>query len=139
MRRPGARLCILHPRVVAAAAAMALRALLLLVLCLVLGCGVGIREINKRPAKYYQHKVDFRGQIARSERLASETLLEVEDERGSRILVRSTAPVEAANGDWVRVRGILVPDARVGDVTVYDVVIADEITRARAPRFRDLL
>ncbi|HZP41587.1 MAG TPA: hypothetical protein VFD84_08730 [Candidatus Binatia bacterium] len=121
---------------------MPARAVLPLLLCVALGCGfligTGISDINARPAKYYQHKVSFRGEIVRSQRLASETLLEVEDERGSRILVRSAAPVEFANGDWIRVRGILVPDARVGDVTVYDVVMAEEISGARAPRFRNL-
>jgi len=118
---------------------MALRTVLPLILCCVaLGCGVDITDINARPAKYYQHKVDFRGRIARSQRLASETLLEVEDAHGSRILVHSAAPIEYANGDWVRVRGILVPDARVGDVTVYDVVMVDNISSTRAPRFANL-
>jgi hypothetical protein len=118
---------------------MPLRAALLLLLSVAVGCGITISDINARPAKYYQHKVDFRGRIVRMQHLTSETLLEVEDPHGSRILVRSTAPVEAANGDWVRVRGILVTDARVGDVTVYDVVMADEIKHARAPRFQNVL
>jgi hypothetical protein len=101
-------------------------------------CGASISDLNARPAKHYQQKVDFRGEIVRLQGLTHETLLEIADTHGSRILVRAAEAVEAKSGDWVRVRGILVPEARVGDVILYDVVLADRITRARAPRLRNL-
>ena len=120
---------------------MRLRSLLLAsTLGLVLaGCGLSISAVNARPDKYYQHKVEFTGRITRTQFLPHETLLEVTDERGGRILVRSADPVDAATGDWVRVAGILVPEARVADVVLYDVVTADRITKTRAPRFIDLM
>ena len=102
-------------------------------------CGLTISTINARPDKYYQHKVNFVGRIARTQRLPAETLLEIADARGSRILVRTTEPLEVDTGDWVRVRGILVPETRVGDAVLYDVVTAERIRRTRAPRFRNLM
>ena len=102
-------------------------------------CAPSISGINARPDKYYEHKVSFRGRIQRIQFLAHETLLEIADERGSRILVRSAAPVEAEAGDWVRVEGVLVPEARIEDVVLYDVVTAEEVERTRAPRFIDLM
>jgi hypothetical protein len=68
-----------------------------------------------------------------------ETLLEIVDSRGGRILVRSRKPVEAQSGDWVRVEGVLVPETQVQDVRLYDVVVAEDISRTRAPRLRDLM
>ena len=42
-------------------------------------------------------------------------------------------------GDWVKVEGVLVPEARVGDRVLYDVVVAEtSVSRTRAPRFPDL-
>jgi hypothetical protein len=101
-------------------------------------CGSGITDINARPAKHYQEQVNFKGRVARMQRLSSETLLEVEDTRGSRILVRAAEAPDVATGDWIRVRGILVPEARVGDRVLYDVVQAERIGRARRPRLRNL-
>jgi hypothetical protein len=116
------------------------RRFILLVLALMLaGCPPSISGINARPDKYYQHKVDFRGRIRRMQFLAHETLLELADTRGGRILVRAAEPVEAETGDWVRVEGVLVPEARVEDVVLYDVVTAEKISRARAPRFVGLM
>ena len=111
------------------------RRFLLLALALALaGCAPSISGINARPGKYYQQKVKFRGRIRRMQFLPHGTLLELADTRGGRILVRATEPVEAETGDWVRVEGVLVPEARVEDVVVYDVVTAESISRARAPR-----
>jgi hypothetical protein len=111
------------------------RALLSAVLCLSLAaCGVNISRINERPDKYYQNKVEFSGRVERTQYLAGETLLEVRDERGGRILVRSTEPIDAVTGDWVEVEGILVPEARVADVVVYDLVMAERVSRTRGPR-----
>lgn len=116
------------------------RILLATVLCGGLAaCGASIAKINARPEKYYQHQVEFSGRIARQQRVNAETLLELEDSRGRRILVRSTAPVEAETGDWVEVEGLLVPEARVGDVVLYDVVTAERISRRRAPRLQNLM
>lgn len=102
-------------------------------------CAPTITTINARPEKYYQKKVSFRGQIARTQVLPGETLLEVADAHGARILVRAKEPVEEAPGDWVRVDGLLVPETRVGDRVLYDVVDADRVRRSRAPRFRNLM
>jgi hypothetical protein len=103
------------------------------------GCAASISGINARPDKYYQHKVTFTGRIERTQYLPHDTLLEVSDERGGRILVRSADPVEAATGDWVKVEGILVPEARVADVVLYDVVTAERVRPTRAPRLRNLM
>jgi hypothetical protein len=101
-------------------------------------CGLTIPDINARPDKYYQHQISFVGQIARTQVLSSDTLLEITDVRDHRILVRSTTPVGATTGDWVKVTGVLVPQAVVGDKTVYDVVTAERISRTRAPRLANL-
>ena len=97
------------------------------------GCGLTIVELNERPDKYYQHKVTFRGRIARIQRLEHETLLEVADSNGHRVLVRTTAPVDVDVDTWVRVRGLLVPEARVDDRVLHDLVVAEDIRRARRP------
>ena len=124
----------------AAAAMRVARALLVGALCAGLAaCGVSVSDINARPDKYYQHKVSVTGLVARLQSLPGETLLEVEDSRGSRILVRSTEALEVRTGDWVRVRGLLLPEARVGDTVLYDVISAEHITRTRAPRLRNLM
>lgn len=102
------------------------------------GCGVSVAEINARPDKYYQHKVDFVGRVARRQDLDGETLLEVADPQGARILVHAKTPPEARTDDWIRVQGILVPEARVGTAILYDVVVAERITRRHAPRFANL-
>jgi hypothetical protein len=103
------------------------------------GCGATISGINARPDKYYEHKVSFTGSVQRMQFLAHETLLEVADSRGGRIIVRSTEPVDVEVGQWVEVTGVLLPEAKVEDVVVYDVVAAEKIRRIRAPRFRDLM
>jgi hypothetical protein len=71
--------------------------------------------------------------------LPHETLLEIADARGGRILVRSTEAVDAEIGEWVRVEGVLVPETHVEDVVLYDVVAAERVSRTRAPRFKDLM
>jgi len=102
-------------------------------------CGTNISTINARPDKYYEHKVSFTGHIQRMQFLAHETLLELADARGGRIIVKSAEPVEAEVDDWVEVTGVLVPEMRIEDVVVYDVIAAEKIHRTRAPRFRDLM
>ncbi len=111
----------------------------ILLLFTLAACSPTISGINARPDKYYEQKLDFRGRIQRMQFLAHETLLEVADEHGGRILVRSAEPVEAEVGDWVRVEGVLVPEARIADVVLYDLVTAEHVGRTRAPRFIDLM
>ncbi len=103
------------------------------------GCSAGITDINARPQKYYQHKVTVKGRIARLETVGGETLLELADTRDHRILVRSTEPVEPTIGEWVKVTGVLVPEARVADRTLYDVISAERVIRTRPPRFPNLM
>jgi starvation-inducible outer membrane lipoprotein len=97
------------------------------------------RRHQPRPDRYYQQTVRFVGQVARMEKLTSETLLEVVGERGSRILVKSEKPVDVQTGDWVSVNGLLVPEARVGDAVLYDVVLADEVSSRGPPRIPDFM
>ena len=102
-------------------------------------CGPTISGINQRPAKYYQKQIDVVGRVARLQTLSDEALLEVEDTKGGRILVRHAGKLDVTTGDWVRVEGIFVPEARVADRLLYDVVQAESVSRHRAPRFRNLL
>ena len=102
-------------------------------------CGTTVSEINARPDKYYQQRVEVTGRIARRQDLPGEVLFEIADARGGRMLVRAPAPVEQRIGDWVEVEGILVPEARVADRVLYDVVAAERVSSARAPRFRNLM
>src|SRR5262249_55256256 len=69
------------------------------------GCGATISGINARPDKYYEHKLTFTGSVQRMQFLAHETLLEVADSRGGRIIVRSSEPVDVEVGEWVKVTG----------------------------------
>lgn len=113
-------------------------ALLVLVAAAVAACSTSISGINQRPTKYYQEQVSFSGRVARLQPLTDETLLEIEDTRAARILVRIPGAAEVTTGDWVRVKGILVPETRVGGQVLYDVVEAEKIKRRRAPRLRNL-
>jgi hypothetical protein len=102
-------------------------------------CGTTISAVNARPDAYYQQRVDLYGRIERRQELPGEILLEVADKRGGRILVRAAAPVDAMVGDWVTVKGILVPEARVADRVLYDVVTADSVSVTHAPRIPDFM
>jgi RecJ-like exonuclease len=102
-------------------------------------CAPSISGINARPDKYYQHRVKLTGRIARMQALSGTTVFELQDARGARILVRAAAPVEVETGDWVRVEGILVPETRVDDTVLYDVVQAERLSRTHAPRLRNLM
>ena len=106
---------------------------------MVVGCAPGIAELNARPERFYQKKLTITGRIARTQEFPEERLLEVADARDHRILVRVSGPIEAATGDWVKVTGVLVPEARADDTTLYDVVVAERIVRTRAPRLANLM
>jgi hypothetical protein len=97
------------------------------------GCTTSIRDLNLRPEKHYQQKLSVEGRVMRLQRVDGETLLEIADQRESRILVRVSRPVDVSVGDWVKVVGVLVPDARVGDTALYDVLVAEEVSRTRGP------
>ena len=102
-------------------------------------CGVTISAVNARPEKYYQHTVKLVGEVMRMQQLTGETLLEIADAHGARILVRTSETLDVERGDWVKVKGILVPEARAGDAVLYDVVTAEEVSRTHAPRLRNLM
>jgi len=104
-----------------------------------LACGVDVASINQRPDKYYQKKVTFSARVSRTQELTGVTLLEVTDQQGARILVRATPPVEAESGDWVKVEGVLVPEVRIQDVVVYDVIVAERVSRTHAPRLPSIM
>jgi len=116
----------------------------LLVLALsvaVAGCGMfgaGIAELNARPNKHYQESVSFKGRISRIQVLEGETLLEVADAQEHRIFVRAPGTIDVGVDEWVKIEGTLVPEARVGGKLVYDIVMADSVTSARAPLLRNL-
>jgi hypothetical protein len=112
---------------------------LLLVCMLLTACSASISDVNARPEKFYQKQISFTGRVARTQIFSDEALIEVTDSRGARILVRTRGKVEAQVGDWVEVEGILVPETRVHDVVVYDVVVAESVERTRAPRLRNLM
>jgi hypothetical protein len=104
-----------------------------------LACGPGIADLNARPGKYYQQKLSVTGRIARTQAVGSDTLLELADSRHRRVLVRVTGPLAFKSGDWVEVTGVLVPEARVGDKVLYDVLVAEELENGRRPRLRELM
>lgn len=113
-------------------------AAVLVVAAALTGCENRIPAINARPAQYYEKKVAFTGRIDRTQELPGETLLEIADADAHRILVRTEQPVEAGVGDWVKVKGIMVPEAKVAGRVIPDVVVAESIGKTRAPFFRNL-
>ena len=106
---------------------------LVLVVALGAGCSPTIGAVNVRPEKYYQQKVSLVGRVTRMQTVAGETVLELADPREHRLLVRMQGTPDAQIGDWVKVTGVLVPEARVGTQTLYDVLVAEEIEGASEP------
>ena len=102
-------------------------------------CNPTISAVNARPEKYYQKKIELRGQILRTQQLRAEKLFDIADARGARILVHATGPVKAATGDWVLVKGLFVPQTRMGKQVYYDVLLGDRIRRTHAPHLRNLM
>jgi len=97
------------------------------------GCAPTIGDLNLRPAKYHQERIRIRARVARLERVGDAAVLELESPDGRRMLVRTTGPLEVSVDDWVRATGVFVPEARVGEQTLYDVLVADEVERTRRP------
>ena len=53
--------------------------------------------------------------------------------------MRARGKVDVSVGDWVEVEGVLVPETRVHDVVLYDVVVAEDLERTRAPRLPNFM
>ncbi|HXJ36849.1 MAG TPA: hypothetical protein VMS22_22665 [Candidatus Eisenbacteria bacterium] len=102
------------------------------------GCSTGIPDLNEKPTKYYQETVTLKGRISRMQQLQGEVLMELADAHEHRVLVRAPAPVDVQVDDWVKVKGIFVPEARVGDRIVYDLLQAEDVSHTTAPWFRNL-
>jgi hypothetical protein len=97
-----------------------------------------VSGINKKPEQYYQKQLKVTGRITRAQELPGATLLELVDADGARLLVSTTGPLEAKVGDWVKAEGILVPETKLGDTPLYDVLQAEHVDRVSAPWFQDL-
>jgi hypothetical protein len=102
-------------------------------------CGTNIRDLNLRPDKLYQQKITITGRVMRMQAVGEDTLLEIADAHDRRVLVRASHPVDATVGDWIKVTGVLVPEARVGDTVLYDVLTAEDISPTGSPWFPDLM
>jgi hypothetical protein len=96
-------------------------------------CSPKIHQLNLRPEKYYQQKLSVVGRVMRLQVVGGDTLLEIADQRDSRLLVRVGQPLGVSVGDWVKATGVLVPDAQVGDTALYDVLVAEDVSATRAP------
>jgi uncharacterized membrane protein YcgQ (UPF0703/DUF1980 family) len=116
----------------------ALAASLLTTLLAASGCGPVIAELNSHPAKHYQATVTITGEIVRKQAVGGVTVLEIADAREKRILVKADGPVDAGPTDWVKVKGLFVPETTAGTQTLYDVVIADSVSTTSPPWFRNL-
>lgn len=114
---------------------MALLSAVMLAAC----SSTNIRDLNLRPDKHYEQKLTVTGRVMRMQAVGGDTLIEIADPRDSRVLVRASHPVDATVGDWVKVTGVLVPEARVGDTVLYDVLTAEDISPTGSPWFPDLM
>jgi hypothetical protein len=103
------------------------------------GCATSIHELNLRPEKHYQQKLSVVGRVMRLQVIGDETLLEIADRGENRLLVRVSKPAGVSVGDWVKVTGVLVPDARVGDTAVYDVLMAEDVSPTRGPWLPEIM
>jgi hypothetical protein len=120
------------------AAAMRVGPILLALVVAVSACRPSVSKINGRPEQYYQQKLKVRARVARMQQLPGATLLEVVDEDGARILVSAATPAEVEVGDWVKVVGVLVPETKIGDTPLYDVIQAEDVDHTSAPWFQGL-
>ena len=102
-------------------------------------CATQIHDLNLRPEKHYQQKLTVVGRVMRLQVIGDETLLEISDQGANRLLVRLGRPADVSVGDWVKVTGVLVPDARVGDTAVYDVLMAEEISTTSGPWLPEIM
>lgn len=103
------------------------------------GCAANIAELNRHPSLHYQAQVSITGQISRIQVVGDQALLEIADALDKRVLVRTPAPVTFVPTDWVKVKGLFVPETKVGQQTVYDAVLADSVEKTKPPMFRNLM
>jgi hypothetical protein len=115
-----------------------LRISLTLAMALALGtvaCGPSLGDINGDPPRYYEQKVSVRARVSRRQIFPDETLLELADAKGRRILARLKGDSPPAIDSWVKVKGVLVAEIRVGGQLAYDVIAIESLRSSRAPRF----
>lgn len=105
----------------------------LLVALLAVACNPSLGQLNLRPEKYYQDTVRVKARVARVQRLAGETLLELEDQRHHRLLARVEGDFSVAVDEWVKAKGVFVHDIRVGDAILYDVLAVEDISTTGSP------
>src|SRR4029077_14823365 len=98
-----------------------------------------IRDLNLRPDKHYEQKLTVTGRIMRMQAVGGDTLLEIADTRDSRVLVRASHPVDATVGDWVKVTGVLVSEARVGDAVCHNDHAPETSAKTGGPRYPNLM
>jgi hypothetical protein len=102
-------------------------------------CSPKIHDLNLRPDKYYQEKLSVVGRVMRLQVVGVDTLLEIADQRDSRLLVRVGRSVNVSVGDWVKATGVLVPEAQVGDTALYDVLVAEDVSATRGPWLPEIM
>ena len=54
------------------------------------------------------------------------------------IITGSRMPNFQMPTDWIKVTGLFVPEAKIGEQTIYDTVLAEEVTLTKPPMLRDL-
>jgi len=107
---------------------------LVIILALTLAaCGATIAEINQRPQLFYDDQVTVVGRVSRLHAFSDEVLVELADPQERLILARVAAADAPKIGDWIKVRGVFVPELRVGDQVVYDAIAAERVKPHRAP------
>ena len=105
-------------------------------LLLASACGFfdpSLGQLNLRPDKYYQDTIKVKARVARIQQVDGDTLLELEDQRHHRLLARVTGAFEVGIDDWVKAKGVFVPDLRVGGAILYDVLAVEDISTTGSP------
>ncbi len=102
------------------------------------GCGATIEKVNLRPTEWYEQKVSITGRITRMQDLQDGVVLELADARDHLLLAHVRKPIDVGVGDWVKVTGVLVPEADVEGRRLYDVVEGESVSTTRAPLFDKL-
>ena len=101
-------------------------------------CGVTLADLNSHPTKHYQSDVTVTGEVSRIQVVGDEVLLEIADARDKRMLIRAKSPVDVKPTDWIKATGIFVPEAKIGQQTIYDAILADDISPTKPPMLRNL-
>jgi hypothetical protein len=104
-----------------------------LVVVTLAACRPDIGGLNANAPKYYEERVTVKARVSRRQIVDGQTLLELADGRERRILALLETTDAPKVGEWVRVRGVLTADRRVGDVIVYDLIVADDVDTVRGP------